>query len=99
MPLPPLHNHIKVQVLAQVASLEQSQWHALGAPQEHPSTWNVTSTPSCQRPQVWWSAGMHHQAKALQDPQGCQHSHKTGHKLRAMESHGTTQRHKAVPSP
>lgn len=27
------HNHIKVQVLVQAASLKQNQWHALGASQ------------------------------------------------------------------
>lgn len=87
MPSPPPHNHIKVQVLAQVASLEQSWWHAPGASQ-HNEVPEAPGMVGC------WGAPW---AKALQDPQGCQPSPVIWHKLGAMEFHGTTQGHRAVP--
>lgn len=97
MPSPPLHNHIKVQVLAQVASLKQSWWHAPGAPQEHPSTWNNyqhTELPEALSMVGCWGAPP---GEGTSGPPGL--SHMTWHKLRAMESHGTTQGHRAVPPP
>lgn len=51
VPSPPPRNHIKVQVLVQVASLKQSRWHAPGASQhrEHHQHNEVPEAPGMVR--------------------------------------------------
>lgn len=66
MSSPPPHNHIKVQVLAQVASFKQSRWHALGASQ-HMEHHQHNEAPEAPHMVGCWGAP---QGKGISGPLG-----------------------------